>query len=200
MTEMESLERKFDDLSRHIPEYESDVWGAINSLEQASFGAIEKGKEKLKVAISRLNKIDELISSALTMHPLSEKANARLQQCLVSVRPRLNLYIEQLRGLIENPPTDPKYPIIDDIEIFERMESKKSEDPNDEIKIEDDKDDGQDNNNNNENNDNINISDDTINNNDNTIHEDNLNEGGTSIESHTTQENEFNIENEASPK
>lgn len=120
MTDMENLEQKFEDLSKHIPEYESDVYSAIDSLEKASSSAVEKGKKKLEVAISRLNEVDELITSAFAMFPLSAKANARLQQCLVSVRPRLNSYIDQLKSLIANPPTESKYAEIDD--IFSREE------------------------------------------------------------------------------
>ena len=130
MTEMENLETRFDELSKNIPEYESNICSAIDSLEQASFFAVEKGKEKLEYANSRLNEVDELISTALSMFPLSEKANARLMQCLVSVRPRLNSYVEQLKSLIENPPTEPKYPILDDVELFKRMTEDENENNN----------------------------------------------------------------------
>lgn len=120
MTDMENLEQKFEDLSKHIPEYELDVYSAINSLEKASSEAVEKGKKKLELAITRLNEVDELITSAFSMFPLSAKANARLQQCLVSVRPRLNSYIDQLKSLIANPPTESKHAEI--VDIFSREE------------------------------------------------------------------------------
>ena len=123
MTSMENLEQKFEELSKHIPDYETDVWSAINALENASFSAVEKGQKKLEIAISRLNEVDELISSAFSMFPLSPRANTRLTQCLVSVRPRLNSYIEQLKSLIANPPTESKYGEVDDIENYLEEES-----------------------------------------------------------------------------
>lgn len=140
---MEDLERKFEELSKHIPEYELDVWSAIESLEKVSNSSVENGQKKLEVAISHLNEVDELITLAFSMFPLSARANARLQQCLVSVRPRLNSYIEQLKGLIANPPTESLHKEIDDIGIFSEEESQsdyeyETNDQNEKNKIQND--------------------------------------------------------------
>lgn len=122
-SQMEEFELKFEDLCSKITQYESEAWEGICSLERVAFDGIEKGQKSLEITTTRLSQIDELITSAFEASPLSEKANARLMQVLVSLRPRLANYVEQLKTLLENPPKESLYPPIDDSEIFPKEEN-----------------------------------------------------------------------------
>ncbi|OHT13918.1 hypothetical protein TRFO_15812 [Tritrichomonas foetus] len=66
--------------------------------------------------------MDALITEAFMLHPLSDEVNERFTQCLMSFQPRMESFIEQLKNLIANPPTESTYPKIDDREIFPHEE------------------------------------------------------------------------------
>lgn len=121
---MEEIATKFEDLAKKFPDYESDICDAINCIERATFSGVDKGKVQLEVAKNRLKEIDDLIASALSLENLSEDVNDRLMQCFVSIRPRLESNIEQLKYLIENPPKESIFPPIDDSEIYPKRDEK----------------------------------------------------------------------------
>lgn len=131
---MEEIAKKFEDLAEKFPEYESDICDAINCIERAMFTGVDKGKVQLEIAQNRLKEIDDLIASALSLENLSSDVNDRLMQCFISIRPRLESNIEQLKSLIENPPKESLFPPIDDSEIYPK-ENETNEEINNENEL-----------------------------------------------------------------
>ena len=115
---MEELQKKFEDLSEKFEEQESEICAAICSLERATFLGVDQGKKQLEIAEKRLKYMDDLIFEAMSLHPLSEEVNSRFTQVLVSYQPRLESFVDRLKQLLDNPPTESLYPPITDAEIF----------------------------------------------------------------------------------
>lgn len=109
MTEEEVI-KKFDEFTENYPKFETEIYEAILNFERVAFEAAENGKAVIEKSESRLSELGDLIKAFIALAPMSEEVESRFMQALVSLQPRLETALKDLKRIAENPPTESLYP------------------------------------------------------------------------------------------
>ena len=109
MTEEEVI-KKFDEFTENYPKFETEIYEAILNFERVAFEAAENGKAVIEKSESRLSELGDLIKALIALAPMSEEIESRFMQALVSLQPRLETALKDLKRIAENPPTESLYP------------------------------------------------------------------------------------------
>jgi hypothetical protein len=112
---MEDLLKRFNDFAAKFIDYETEVGEASLNLRIQAYKAVEQGKKVLETTQGRISELSDMISSCASIGNLTAEMQERVIQAMVSIRPRLETALEELVGLLDNPPVESAYPNMTEV-------------------------------------------------------------------------------------